>query len=72
MHFPVGWDPYFRDFMTLLEVYQYPTQHYMHHRKQLTLSNVKPIPAVESSESAPAAARAGPGLVRPQQPADRD
>ncbi len=39
MHFPVGWDPYFRDYMTLLEVYHYPTQHYDHHRAQLTLAS---------------------------------
>ena len=38
MHFPVGWDPYFKDFMTLLEIYHYPTQHYNHHRQQLTLA----------------------------------
>ena len=38
MHFPVGWDPYFKDSMTLLEVYHYPTQHYDHHRQQLTLT----------------------------------
>lgn len=38
MHFPVGWDPYFLDFMTLREVYHYPTQHYQHHRRQLTLA----------------------------------
>ena len=37
MHFPVGWDPYFKDFMTLLEIYHYATQHYDHHRRQLTL-----------------------------------
>jgi hypothetical protein len=39
MHFPVGWDPYFKDFMTLLEVYHYATQHYDHHRRQLTLAS---------------------------------
>ena len=39
MHFPVGWDPYFRDFMTLQDVLHYATQHYEHHRRQLTLSN---------------------------------
>lgn len=38
MHFPVGWDPYFRDYMTLADVYHYPTQHYGHHRRQLTLA----------------------------------
>ena len=41
MHFPVGWDPYFRDFMTMLEVYHYPTQHYDHHRRQLTLASAR-------------------------------
>jgi DinB family protein len=39
MHFPVGWDPYFRDYMTLADVYHYATQHYRHHRRQLTLTN---------------------------------
>jgi len=39
MHFPVGWDPYFRDFMTVEDVLHYATQHYEHHRRQLTLSN---------------------------------
>ena len=38
MHFPTGWDPYFRDYMTLREIYHYPTQHYDHHRRQLTLA----------------------------------
>ncbi len=38
MHFPVGWDPYFRDHMTLRDVYHYATQHYDHHRRQLTLA----------------------------------
>ncbi len=37
MHFPVGWDPYFEDVMTICDVYHYPTQHYDHHRRQLTL-----------------------------------
>jgi hypothetical protein len=36
MHFPVGWDPYFKDVMTVADVYDYPTQHYDHHRRQLT------------------------------------
>ena len=39
MHFPVGWDPYFTDYMTLREIYHYPTQHYDHHRRQLTLAS---------------------------------
>ena len=37
MHFPVGWDPFFRDSMTLEDVYRYGTQHYDFHRSQLTL-----------------------------------
>lgn len=36
MHFPVGWDPYFKDVMAVADVYYYPTQHYQHHRRQLT------------------------------------
>jgi hypothetical protein len=38
MHFPIGWDPYFRDFMTVEDVLHYATQHYRHHRRQLTLT----------------------------------
>jgi hypothetical protein len=37
MHFPVGWDPFFRDTMTLEQVYRYGTEHYDFHRAQLTL-----------------------------------
>jgi len=37
MHFPVDWDPYFRDVMTLAEVYHYATEHFDHHRAQLTI-----------------------------------
>lgn len=38
MHFPVAWDPYFASTMSVLEVYHYGTQHYNHHRRQLTLT----------------------------------
>ncbi|WP_284548051.1 DinB family protein [Aestuariimicrobium sp. T2.26MG-19.2B] len=41
MHFPTRWDPYFVDYMTLHAVLHYPTQHYDHHRRQLTLSAVR-------------------------------
>ena len=41
MHFPVGWDPYFTDYMTLRDIYHYPTQHYDHHRQQLTLTRAR-------------------------------
>ena len=37
MHFPVGWDPYFRDTMTLFDVYRFGTQHSDFHARQLTL-----------------------------------
>ncbi|MDP9823284.1 hypothetical protein J2S59_003093 [Nocardioides massiliensis] len=37
MHFPVGWDPFFRDTMTLEQVYTYGAQHYDFHRAQLTI-----------------------------------
>ena len=37
MHFPVRWDPFFQDRMTLAEVYHYGTQHFDFHREQLTL-----------------------------------
>lgn len=38
MQFPTRWDPYFRDTMTVLAVYHYGTEHYDHHRRQLTLA----------------------------------
>lgn len=37
MHFPVDWDPFFADTMTVADVYHYATQHYEFHRAQLTL-----------------------------------
>ena len=37
MYFPVQWDPFFADVMTLADVYHYGTQHYDFHRAQLTL-----------------------------------
>jgi hypothetical protein len=37
MHFPTSWDPYFQDTMSVFDVYHYGTQHFDHHRTQLTL-----------------------------------
>ena len=37
MHFPVGWDPFFSETMSLLDVYHYGTQHFDFHRRQLAL-----------------------------------
>jgi hypothetical protein len=38
MHFPPRWDPFFKDYMTLEDVYRYPGQHFDFHKRQLTLS----------------------------------
>ena len=37
MNYPISWDPYFKAYMTLADIYRYPTQHFEHHRRQLTL-----------------------------------
>lgn len=39
MHYPTRWDPFFKDYMTLADVYHFPTQHYNFHRRQLTLGS---------------------------------
>jgi hypothetical protein len=39
MHFPVRWDPFFTEVMTLADVYHYATQHFDFHRQQLTLDS---------------------------------
>jgi hypothetical protein len=37
MPLPTRWDPYFRDWMSMADVYRYATTHFEHHRRQLTL-----------------------------------
>jgi hypothetical protein len=37
MHYPTRWDPFFGDFMTLADLYRFPTQHFDFHARQLTL-----------------------------------
>ncbi|MFF0818353.1 DinB family protein [Rhodococcus sp. NPDC003318] len=37
MHFPVRWDPFFTDYMTVEQLYRYPRRHFDFHRRQLTL-----------------------------------
>lgn len=37
MYFPAPWDPFFSGYMTLADLYRYPTKHYDFHRRQLTL-----------------------------------
>jgi DinB superfamily len=41
MHFPTRWDPYFRDYMTLADLYAFPGRHYDHHRRQLNLARLR-------------------------------
>lgn len=38
MHVPTAWDPYFTPTMSVLDVYHFGTQHFDHHRRQLTLT----------------------------------
>jgi hypothetical protein len=44
MYYPVRWDPCFTGYMTLADLYRYPTLHYDFHRRQLTLTSVAPDP----------------------------
>lgn len=39
MHYPTRWDPFFRSYMTLGELYRYPTRHFELHRGQLTFGS---------------------------------
>ncbi|MCX2180094.1 DinB family protein [Streptomyces sp. SKN60] len=41
MHYPMQWDPFFKDFMTLADIYRYPTQHFDFHHAQLTLNGAR-------------------------------
>jgi hypothetical protein len=44
MHMPTGWDPYFSPTMSVLDVYHFGTQHFDHHRRQLTLPETQAQP----------------------------
>jgi DinB superfamily len=37
MSYPTRWDPFFTPYMTLADVYRFPTEHFDFHRRQLTL-----------------------------------
>ncbi len=50
MHFPVSWDPFFADTMSLAEVYHYGTAHFEFHRRQLTLAPPD-APVIETDPS---------------------
>lgn len=39
MDFPTRWDPYFKEHMSLADVYAYPTLHFDFHAGQLNLDN---------------------------------
>ena len=41
MYYPVRWDPFFKGFMTVADIYHYPTQHFGFHRRQLTLAGAR-------------------------------
>jgi DinB superfamily len=51
MHYPVRWDPFFKDFMTLADLYHYPTQHFDFHQRQLTLGQADLTDAQRSRHS---------------------
>lgn len=38
MYYPARWDPFFADYLTLADLFRYPTRHYDFHRRQLTLT----------------------------------
>ena len=42
MCFPTRWDPFFQPYMTLREVYHYPTLHFAFHQRQLALGQPGP------------------------------
>src|ERR1019366_3004905 len=39
MHSPPSWDPFFTGYMTLYDLYRYPTKHFDFHSRQLTLQH---------------------------------
>lgn len=41
MHYPVTWDPFFTGYMTIADLYRYPTQHFRYHQQQLTLTGTQ-------------------------------
>jgi hypothetical protein len=42
MYYPTSWDPFFTGYMTLYDLYRYPTRHFDFHRRQLTLHDQDP------------------------------
>ena len=56
MHYPATWDPFFASYMTLADLYRYPTRHFRFHQRQLALGRA---PAAGTAGSAAAAAGSG-------------
>jgi DinB family protein len=42
MHYPTRWDPFFTDYMTLADLYHFPTRHFHFHRRQLSFGDAQP------------------------------
>jgi hypothetical protein len=42
IHYPTRWDPFFKDYKTLADVFHYPTQHFDFHQRQLALAAAQP------------------------------
>jgi ubiquinone/menaquinone biosynthesis C-methylase UbiE len=42
MRYPTTWDPLFTSYMTLADLYRYPTRHFRYHERQLTLDGTAP------------------------------
>lgn len=55
MHFPVDWDPYFKDRMSLEDVYHYGTEHFTFHSRQLTLPAASDAVLLEGAPVSPGA-----------------
>ena len=43
MHYPTRWDPFFTDYMTLADVYRFPTRHFHFHRRQLSFGDQRDV-----------------------------
>jgi hypothetical protein len=56
MSYPVTWNPFFASYMTLADIYRYPTRHFRFHQQQLTLGRQ---PAAGTTRTAAAAAESG-------------
>ena len=64
MHYPVRWDPFLRGFMTLADIYHYPTQHFgrMHLAPAGLPSRARSAPAPLKGQTQRTATTAGASL----------